>query len=273
MSATPELQKLAKQVLLPWKSQKVKPPFSPVELLTLALGSTSKDLTEREILRWIKVNFHYYRLLEKRSSMDPERLAFSSLDEGFQAYKAPTQKDQGGSSGDVVWKISPDEARVYLQQRYGYKPSGAFRFLDLPSESRAVIYDMVFQYPTSGLWFIHRDYPFQIMTKDLKMPFSFAKWTKQITWPHPGPYTQSMGEALKLLLVNKQIFDEASPSFYRLNLFYCDSTCRAYNFLQKLPSYRRQQITQFAFEYGPYDTEYASRLFDYLASLPNLQRL
>jgi hypothetical protein len=84
---------------------------------------------------------------------------------------------------------------------------------------------------------------------------------------------QSFSEVLNLLLVNKQIFEEAFTCFSRLNLFYFTTCDAAYSFLNGLPSYRRQQISQIAIHYSRSDTGYGTQVINYLASLPNLRKL
>jgi hypothetical protein len=78
---------------------------------------------------------------------------------------------------------------------------------------------------------------------------------------------------LSLLLVNKQIFEEAFTHFYRLNLFYFFNVRELDGFLRGMPVYRRQHLSQLAFRYRPGDAEVAISAFRYLASMPNLRKL
>jgi hypothetical protein len=124
------------------------------------------------------------------------------------------------------WMVCIAKAHTYLQQKISPKQDGAFPFLRLPAELRSVIYDMVFQYPVSGLLIRRSTSSFRTRTQILTWPFSIAAWSQQNSSSYHGygRYKQSFPEALNLLLVNKQIFEETFPCLFRLNLFYF-TTC------------------------------------------------
>lgn len=135
------------------------------------------------------------------------------------------------------------------------------------------IYDMVFQYPEAGLFFELEGSEFLTKTKSLSAPFSGIEFAARPTWRNTVTYKQSMASSLSLLLVNKQIFEEALPCFYRLNLLVFRDALSAHQFLQGTAPYRRQYISHIAIPFKRSDLEYAPRLFVYLASLPKLRTL
>ena len=282
MAGIKDLQTKVRAVIIPWTSSDQEPPFTPPDLLTMALILNNRTMDESEILDSVERNFRYYRILvanaprywhddefehgESRTFKDLE--ASNEMSVGFNSYVIPAIAT---STGEFTLCIN--EARIYMQQRFGPSPDGDFPFFRLPAELRSVIYDMVFQYPIGGLLVPYGGGVFETMTQSLTEPFSTAAWHGRKWWSHHGYYTQSFSNVLQLLLVNKQIHEEAFPCFFRLNLFYF-ATCRAaYDFLNGLVPYRRQHISRIAIHYSRRDTEYGPRVFDYLASLPNLQKL
>ena len=75
--------------------------------------------------------------------------------------------------------------------------------------------------------------------------------------------------------MNKQIFQEAFLHFYQSNVFYLPTIYDLHRFLRNLPAYRRQHLTQLAFNYTcrPSDDKVAPGALKFLASLPHLRKL
>ena len=114
-----------------------------------------------------------------------------------------------------------------------------------------------------------------MITKDVSQPFSIQAWNAS-AGPPGRPmfffrdYSQGM---LSLLLVNKQIYEEAYMLFYYLNTFYFRRAQKLEDFLQVLPPSRRQHLAQIAFKYTPVDANWAAAALSSVASLPKLRKL
>jgi hypothetical protein len=180
---------------------------------------------------------------------------------------------------NYLWNMDLAEARIYLQRTVGFAPPGSFPFLGLPAELRTIIYEMVFQYPASGLWLDRyrwdRDHTarFQVASKHFAEEFSQDGRALDIIRRYGQRFGQSSQEALSLLSVNRQIYEESLPIFYRNNLFYCPKVTKLGQYLRGLAPARRQHLRQIAFKYLPQDVDVTPAAFQYLGSLPNLRKL
>jgi hypothetical protein len=272
MPPSTEVQREVEIAIKPWKSSNEKPPYSDVELATIAwvLGGS---MDKRAVITWIKNAFPYYAKLD----LDAQDSDF--IWDALGMFELPAT----GPEDDELptsWDVLIPETRSYLQPMLGRKRQGAFTFLQLPSELRNKIYEMVFQYPRFGLSPRYqidavkregRIEDFMVMARDYSTPFSFRLWAPRCC--HLLQHTQSTGQILGLLRVNKQISEEAFTHFYLLNLFYFFNVRDLDGFLRGMPVYRRQHLSQLAFRYRPGDSEEAISAFRYLASMPNLRKL
>ena len=232
----------------------------------MALVMKGAAMGAMEIIALVKRSFEFYR---NTDSTLFDRL-YGLLYSRFAMFEGPATKNFDWGS----WQVCDGEARVYLEHTLCQERSGTFPFLDLPAELRNKIYDMVLQYPVSGILLApHEPQTFYTTTKDLSTPFSTEKSVHQLRWRLSKLYEQPIQKSLSLLLVNKQTFTEAFPSFYRNNVFHFRTTQHAYEVLQRMPSYRRQHISQLAVHYDPDDPATASRLCSYFTSMPKLQKL
>ena len=286
-----ELQAQIRKVCQRWKWRQDKPPFSPAELITMALVATNSSRWEINILDWIDRNFSYYsgvsdvKSWNARSIMHDHDRDVATLKEylitGFREFELPANRCLMFESEtlELAWRVSIPDARLYLQVPLGLN-KGTFAFLQLPAELRNTIYEMVMHYPPSGI------YPavnagseastFRPISKDSRyhgepVPLDSLSYLKDSAAHFY--YIQSAQKALSLLLVNKQIYEEALPFFYRLNIFTFTSVTTMAGFLKKLPSSRQRYIRDLAFSYGPGEGKFAESAFQALASMENLSKL
>lgn len=199
----------------------------------MALVIKGQPMQENGIIDWIEESFKFYRHVLY------DDFHYERLYSAFGKFEVPAVKNYDDGS----WEVCIDEARVYLGHLLGPKARGTFPFLDLPPELRNTIYQMVLQFPRSGLMFdtnfgTHPEL-FRILTKDKSQPFSGSAWKATRTWAGSGPYRQSARKALSILLVNKQILAEALSCFYHNNLFCLWGTESCFAFLSRLPLSRR----------------------------------
>jgi hypothetical protein len=208
-------------------------------MIAMALIINNRMMKKSETLDWIETTFKHYRrtlddgpgnLLsdsdsasdsdddEARAQASKHLPAFNVIRTAFGRFEISAVTPSLGE-----WTLCINEARIYVQQKFGPTPNGTFPFLRLPAEIRGVIYDMVFQYPRSGLLVLPHPTEgtplVRILTKTLSAPFSKATWFNTSHWSQSGFYTLTIKHLLSLLLVNKQIFTEAFPCFYPIISF------------------------------------------------------
>ena len=285
MSLLKELKEQVKAAIKPWSGSSDKPPFSPVELITMAMIiCNGEPVSEQSILYSVSLHFKYYRNVGYRyhgeQPFGDKQLVLSRenhLHMGFYALELPASRvDLPREPFDECWQVSLPAARLFIQRAYGLEPIGAFPFLQLPPELRNVIYEMVLRFP-AGIAIPSRDYnsfsgspEYHTITNDVSQRPSIDSRTTYTCLYRPGAYAQTAQQALSLLLVNKQIFEEASSCFYKVNVFSFADGSDLYQFLRSMPSSRRQHIRQIMFKYsGPV----AVGTVRYLNSMPNLRKL
>jgi hypothetical protein len=142
--------------------------------------------------------------------------------------------------------------------------------------------DMVFAFPKSGVHVAHlgsRDYRnLEVATRSLDTSFSFDLWDSFSddiqSYQNLGPrvVTASLSEILKPLLVSKQFYKEAMPSFYRINNFVQEGLVDLKSNLSRLATSRLQYITHVSFKYsGNYQS--SAKVFKLLKDMKGLRTL
>ena len=292
LTAKEALQTEVRAAILPHSALNKEPPYSPTELITMALVVHDKPMEISDIIEWIAVTFVHYatvsdlyddELLDYRRTETGQRAIAlrDRLLSGLYALPLPADTTSAKTWTNQRWRVRWDEARCHLQRALGFQLQGTFPFLDLPPELRHSIYEIVFRYPVSGVSPVEDAETAEkttiVIHKDSTAPFDFSEWNQaQPSKPNPKPYfTEPINQTLSLLLVNKQIFKEAMPYFYQNNLFYFLDTAQLFHFLRNTPAYRRQHLTQLAIDYPGLGTDYhyAPAAFRILATNPSLKRL
>jgi hypothetical protein len=243
-------------------------------------------MTIEDLVDWLWNTFKHYSLSIKRQGDDilyaatlpRKKFLIDEVRKASRAFSLPAIISQAPLPiRRPVLEISMPAAQIYLQRALKLEPTGTFPFLRLPPELRDVIYHMMFRFPPSGIELTcvgnERNRVLRAVTKDTVATFSADKWMSCVDWSPFGLYKEPIQQTLSLLLVNKQIFKEAFSHFYRENVFYFASVDNLGDVLRSLPRYRRQHLTQIAFRFEAYHSPLATRVFRYLASLPNLRKL
>lgn len=300
MASLTELQPLVKATITPWQQSKEKPPFSYGELIAMALVMTDHPKGARDIMFWVIQHFKYYNKLacyvftSNRSDdygtnrSQPKDIEASDFSFKFYRtllnFRLPLHTTCYISQKSPEWTIAPAEARVYLQNALGWKPSGVFPFFRLPAELRTIIYELVFAYPSVGLYRGTlqgniNGKNFMLRSRDFSEPVSFA----EREGGHDQCFrmchvidTESVSEILSPILTNKQMFQEASHIFYSINTFFFGSVEDILIHIEHLPESRRQHFGHIAFTYNDdrsYDKHAAPRAFKLLADIPNLRKV
>lgn len=279
------------EVMAPWRAKpsSEKPPFDVKHLVVMALVMSDKEISLQDIVEWIVCALPYYARAMTRaycqhipfSQMDlPSSTADrSKQDEGqnnagrlveeivhaLQFFDLPLAKSKLPTNYHDVgrsWRTTvSSEARSFLQpvlapvcriQNIG--------FFDLPAEIREHIYDMVFAFPSSGMWSFPQN-GWEPEGEPEEKPISFymssRSWSESFYYPYaavnyPDPLnirTQPVTEILKPLLICRQFHNEAKRNFYRNNRFNFYSDYELDEFLRRMPAARREHIRHLSFEY------------------------
>ena len=293
MEPTTDLRAEIKALIEPWADSVEEPPFRQKQLIMMALALHEQPLRSRQILEWMVSTFDYYKAtvcaafweeFHPLGNRSPPALTESNDEKTFMAeqymalqdYDFPIIETSDDDTRESYWSTTTATARIYLQELLATEPKGAFRFVDLPPELRTKIYEMALRYPPSGLRFTYGRYyhdpsaDIAALTRDFSVKFSMTRWT------HPSDTLTvcTLPNTLRLLLVNKQMFEEAVYCFYSVNSFWCPETQDFSQLLRALAPTRRQHLRHIAFHYTPFGMMSPPLdAFNILASLPQLKRL
>jgi len=286
-------------LIWPWARCKTKPPFSPEELVVMALASTKIPMYELDIANWIMDHCPYYAAIARREFFSPSH-RHTSLgrkaacdDEDWDCcfpkrlsavllqFEVPVKEielsvsdeEDGDEEDEQLWITSAPEARIFLHDRIqtslnGVNTTDHFPFMRLPPELRLTIYELVFGFPRSGIFL-------ELERKSLHV---FARSYQGLGDSDDTENSRTLNcrpptEALALLQTNKQIFQEAVPVFYNINTIVCLSVKELDRFLLITPESRRKHIRHIRFYYVPSDADSAASAFRRLKMMKHLQRL
>ena len=293
MEPATDLRAETKALIEPWADSVEKPPFTQKHLIMMALALHEEPLRSRQIIEWMVSTFAYYKSTvcagfweEFRTPRNGPLPAITESNDGrefmrehdmaLQDYDLPIIETLLDDPREIYWSSTTAAARMCLQDLLATEPEGAFRFLDLPPELRTKIYEMALRYPPSGLRFKYDSYykypsmDYGALTRDFSVEFSMTRWKHQ-----PGTLTvHNLPNTLRLLLVNKQLFEEALYCFYSVNSFWCPEMKDLSHMLRALAPTRRQHLRHIAFDYSASGIrEMPLNTLNILASLPQLKRL
>lgn len=282
MTSKAELAERINKAIAPWRKAAVKPPFMPEELVIMAISLCGGKATGERIFLWIGSTFEYYEKLMVREShylklhwsarkqqghiaVSAGRLFRASICDALDQFDLPIQCSPGAVNVAPVYRTSTRSALNILAPKMGPNDSfqaKAFNFFALPAELRDIIYNMVFKFPRSGLVlerFYRRiedppqDRKFLVRSRSYDLDFSHA-----MLLPHEGTFgpvqqatikTRPVLDILQPLLVCRQFYNEAMPKFYQLNHFHFPNVLTLRQSLIKMPSVRRDRLTNISFNY------------------------
>lgn len=265
-----------------YKDKAYKPPFTPDELFAMAIAVTGRPVTKGQVLKWVFANFkHYRRMLEdefvdddpksllgvgywgrpERDS-DRARMSISDVTKNYEMYLT-TETLRNGLERYTMTVASCERilSRKLLSSKQG-PDRKAFRFLDLPSELRNAIFDLLFQYPRSGLLFAQRG------QKTATIDSPADRETHPRTKYNTLPKTARIADILAPLLVNKQFYEEAKACFFAVNHFSFGDNYVAAVTLGKIPEPQRRHIQHITLRYqvDSHDLRYAKETIALLAT-------
>lgn len=239
-----------------------EPPFTPSELLVIALVVTQKALLPKDIIAWVLKRFKYYntkcieelasaRVTEQHVSINQPHSIMTKLYAAFDSWQAPlfgVDKDEVVSSLSAkknTFQIavpSIGEAKIFLRKTFNnfdcpVVPHQKKHLLDLPAELKMIIFDMVLGFGYPGLAVTQDGY--RVFRREDEHVI-FSGGTGRFTLPP---------QALSLLCVSKQTYADALPSFLSNNMFSFSSVYDLAQFAQK--EHRRKLLKRVCIKYKP----------------------
>ncbi|KJX99710.1 hypothetical protein TI39_contig353g00025 [Zymoseptoria brevis] len=223
-------------LISPYASGFQQPPFTAGELIIIAMVlGDHRPRNQGDLLSWLMNTFRFFsnQLVTKWADdyLSDRRLcyAFHEINDpvpgfakAFLKYDLPiklvssnlrTQRD--------TYAADPRACRTYLRRLLEAPRHKTFRFLDLSSELRNIVYEMAFSYPKSGIRIIANSRN-KITSLQTQHREGISSGGSVMNWEsnRGGPITlPAMSRILSLLSVNRQINAEATPIFYNINTF------------------------------------------------------
>lgn len=197
------------------KSESRKPKLNNIQLIALAIINHEGRLpTGCDILSWIRDHFPYFAGSDRAYLKLEVRMMqlFDEYDPPIMPLTANSNRLATGGMADDFWRCRFAMVIGHLASVFPANP-GVFPFLNLPSELRVKIYEYALSFPCDA-WIICRK-------PSLKRRPNSLLTSAEVSRGIVGKSSRSppLNEVLALLLVNKQIFIEAVPIFYRQHRF------------------------------------------------------
>jgi hypothetical protein len=282
------------------------PPFSAAEIMVMAWVCRRKQnrdyVTDEEVSDWMVLTFGFYKKMALKElynhsfpqcvTMQRDRTTFlkvvSQRTIQLERIDVPLEvrSDQRGYASTLVG------AHRFLRRALGEELAEFKYFFKLPVEVRVLIYEEVFRSRVDGLQYRDAEFHPKSRTRGLRlsqrskrpcwesqedftqMPARTSKvnhWAKREDYPSA---TEQTSQLMALLLVNRQIFEEAMPVFYGVNHFHVAEPLELTNMLKHCGARRRPHFTSISISYdqtvGP---RTAIKAFKLLKDVKRLRRL
>lgn len=261
-------------------------------------------ITEKQISKWVVKRFKYYadfaaedsyNLVNSTKTKHQTRhlqALINSMRAQISLHDVPIYPvcSELGSYNDDDSLISDDSqmyistlvrARTFLRRALGNETRTFRRFLDLPAEIRLMIYAEVFRYEgkiefTNPM--LHLPAPRRAIRNISYDPqhvldHTYAFHGHVCSLPRERENVTGLsGEIMSLLLVNRQIFDEAMHVFYNINTFQVGSIHCLARMLRLCGERRRVYFSRIELEHRyPGTEEICKKVFKMLAEVKQLQ--
>jgi len=222
---TTDLTNAIRNVIAPWRYRTdTAPPFSPTELVVMALAVCHESMKRKDLFFWIHDTFEYYQTQQTAAALWGSLCHYPASKHGpwemrrderyrrnlhygpsflniLRSYETPVDSTEGNLEYQVKLSVDLKDARNFLRPLlWPYQPEGHFPFLRLPAEIRTTIYEMVLRFPSAGLNLLERDLRKKRVvctySRDLKAPLCTGL-TRE-----PGPHRWSGWQGLRWKLTN-----------------------------------------------------------------------
>jgi hypothetical protein len=287
-----------------------KPPFTIAEIMVMAWACrqnrNSRFISDEEVSDWMFTTFGYYRKMalnelyqhsfQKCTATFIHRNGFHELvsqrTTQAERIEVPLEPSPALDVGGYTSTLAG--ARTFLQRAIGGKLTKFSGFFKLPVEIRILIYEELFRgrvdelqyndaefHPSRkvpglrlsqrgkrAVWEIHEDWTRSAVPSGRHWTMRTYKQRPDVSVTEPTP------KLLALLLVNRQIFEEAMPVFYGVNHFHATELLELTNMLKHCGARRRPHFTSISVSYaqdvGP---RTAIKAFKLLKDVKRLRRL
>ncbi|KAK4549698.1 hypothetical protein LTR36_004999 [Oleoguttula mirabilis] len=289
-----------KQLIAPHIDKPDKPPFSEDQLVVITLTMADDSLTVEDVCSWIIDTFRYHRelaraclvhmphlkgrryALEKNDRLRSSVEFHRKMNEAFWRFEIPFITLESGE--ETKYTISLQDSEQLLRRIWpeNVQHADSSRFFGLPAELRATIYEMVFQYPQSGIILqdrkaYHKPQDFALLSRSFDDEFDFRAWHSGSWDPsHERFRTYPLRDILAPLLTSRQFYSEAMPTLYAVNRFHFPNLRElqiALDALHLTAPGRMQHIAHVSFTCALDYSQYAVSAFTALARLKGLQTL
>ncbi|KAK5711751.1 hypothetical protein LTR15_012346 [Elasticomyces elasticus] len=259
--------------IAPWRGSSEEPPFNATKLVIKALISSNKPLTRKE-------TFVYYQNIagdalwdctagrcaraRKASTISSRFLADGQaaatgisgpavagfreiIDGAYLNYELPLLASNVAIAAgqDVRCSIAPLMGEAWLDLESATADDTTFPFFELPAELRIVIYEMVFQYPKTGLYLPGKDGIPRVLSKRLD---ATGDWPiKAIVISGDTLYTRRLSSILSPLLCSRRFRREAMPIFFEINTLHLQVQHTIVDRLATMPEVYRKEIRSISF--------------------------
>ncbi|KAI7381832.1 hypothetical protein KC336_g18743 [Hortaea werneckii] len=278
--ALQSLRNEVQEVIRPYMTAEEYPPFSGGELVVMALVDTDDDSLPRDrILRWVIDTFKYYHdaFIDKAlQTLGPDlnfdhgsdEGTFENITKAFTEYELPIRESRVviNKCKKILYSVTTRAARVYLRRWLESERKGTFPFLNLPPEIRNNIYELLLVFPSSGVHvqeaYDRKGFDVRFLERIDELGPCGRFWSVALVQDSQWMIKKSMKEILALLHVNKQVYKEAMPLFYMLNMFYFDSySFELEKFALSMPKFRFQYLRKLHLDLGDHIDEWLIELW------------
>ncbi|KAI7286101.1 hypothetical protein KC345_g1293 [Hortaea werneckii] len=265
LSGGASLVERIEKTIAPYKYNNRKPPFTPDELFAMAVAVKGRPVTKRQVLQWVFANFKYYKKMVEGEFIDDDPKQFYSDDmydfrrpetksgrfraninevpRNHELYLSTESVPNGSARYSMTMASSGRILSRVLTPQHPYDGK-AFAFLDLPPELRNKIFDLVLQYPRSGLLFAAKGQK----TAIIDSPADYD--TQGLHRYNKLKRTARIADVLAPLLVNRQFHEEAKGCFFAVNHFHFSKLQAMSGTLAKIPESQRRHIQHVTLDYS-----------------------
>jgi hypothetical protein len=243
-------------------------PYSVEVLIIMCLICVGRASTDIEILEWIHTEFYF---LLRLAFQTPRHVGSETAwDEAYSAIEFQQQLSVAlyleelalerfaGADGKTCFRVWETDGLSYLENVAVLKDNvtrGTFPFFKLPAEIRNVIYEMVFEYSGAVLRIEHSATGLsedgRAMIRNGEGGAEDARHS-DLDYNEPADvqtqYTRPFSEILAPLLINRQFYCEAMPTFLRLNTFVFKNADGMADWLDCIGPKRREHIVALGFK-------------------------
>ncbi|KAK5697204.1 hypothetical protein LTR97_007339 [Elasticomyces elasticus] len=246
--------------ILSWSDTQDQPPFSATDLIIMAGLSSGCALSRKEICEWLVENFGYYRMLAAeafwgynrgKGKLPAVQDVHKMLDKALREYELPVDVIPICDNDEFLdlYRVHPGaEAMLPLTTADDQPDKATLPFFELPAELRNTIYELVFRYPRSGLYFpslwVKRP---RVLSRDLMDDDDFGPARANGESRKKVYRTRPVHEILEPLLTHRQFYREAMPVFFELNCFYFADHYTMSRTLKRMPVVHKEHIKSLDF--------------------------